>query len=224
MKEVYEGVVYMHQGKTYLVNALDLSGKVALCQEANLKYYTKTRDYTDIHGSNGIFDTIDLSLPNYSYESQVHPYSRELLTAALDLPISCYCAGGTGCPNCVQYQFSAPEKTTKHKREEEGNEKKDWKRKKAEPRTWQRDLQQKYEVNEEKKKGKTNANNKKTKVEEADVLLKKKVKGLEIDDLTYEQLVYVPLIQLKTLIPKIPKNGLGNRAPRKRQAKFPELD
>ncbi|KAF6142882.1 hypothetical protein GIB67_022761 [Kingdonia uniflora] len=38
--EVYEGAVYMHQGKTYLVNALDLLGKVALCQEANLKYYT----------------------------------------------------------------------------------------------------------------------------------------------------------------------------------------
>ncbi|KAF6140055.1 hypothetical protein GIB67_001796 [Kingdonia uniflora] len=219
---VYEGAVYMHQGKTYLVNALDLSGKVALCQEADLKYYTKTRDYTDIHviggdiaypasvgetqhsrttaqthtctvtttwfgffriwqGSNEIFDTVDLSLPNYSYESQavwirvpqsikrkveiqnfsfrgglhaachallnvvplyilcnssdltsecanphdtryyperillydkhpggsgisaqVQPHFRELLTAALDLLISCHCAGGTGCPNCVQ--------------------------------------------------------------------------------------------------------------------------
>ncbi|XP_042476308.1 uncharacterized ATP-dependent helicase YprA [Macadamia integrifolia] len=47
--QVYEGAVYMHQGKTYLVKALDLSTKVALCQEANLKYYTKTRDYTDIN-------------------------------------------------------------------------------------------------------------------------------------------------------------------------------
>ncbi|KAF6145662.1 hypothetical protein GIB67_027186 [Kingdonia uniflora] len=112
-KQVYEGAVYMHQGKTYLVNALDLSGKVALCQEADLKYYTKTLDYTDIHviggdiaypanvgetqhsrttaqahtctvtttwfgffriwqGSNEIFDTVDLSLPNYSYESQMN--------------------------------------------------------------------------------------------------------------------------------------------------------
>lgn len=47
--QVYEGAVYMCQGKTYLVEKLDLSNKVAFCKEADLKYYTKTRDYTDIH-------------------------------------------------------------------------------------------------------------------------------------------------------------------------------
>ncbi|OVA04884.1 Helicase [Macleaya cordata] len=109
--QVYEGAVYMHQGKTYLVKILDLSAKIAFCQEADLKYYTKTRDYTDIHviggdmaypakisesqlskttsqahtckvtttwfgffriqrGSNEIIDSVELSLPQYSYESQ----------------------------------------------------------------------------------------------------------------------------------------------------------
>ncbi|ESW10374.1 hypothetical protein PHAVU_009G203700 [Phaseolus vulgaris] len=109
--QVYEGAVYMCQGKTYLVEKLDLSNKTAFCKEADLKYYTKTRDYTDIHviggnvayplkvetnmfpksnaradvckvtttwfgfyriwrGSNQIFDTVDLALPHYSYESQ----------------------------------------------------------------------------------------------------------------------------------------------------------
>ncbi|KAK3011917.1 hypothetical protein RJ639_013010 [Escallonia herrerae] len=109
--QVYEGAVYMNQGKTYLVNELDLSTKIALCQEADLKYYTKTRDYTDIdviggniayparisnvqfsrtsaqihickitttwfgyrciwRGSNQVFDTVELSLPSHSYESQ----------------------------------------------------------------------------------------------------------------------------------------------------------
>ncbi|KAL2639720.1 hypothetical protein AAZV13_06G185700 [Glycine max] len=47
--QVYEGAVYMYQGKTYLVEKLDLSNKTAFCKEADLKYYTKTRDYTDIH-------------------------------------------------------------------------------------------------------------------------------------------------------------------------------
>ncbi|XAR63838.1 DNA helicase [Bertholletia excelsa] len=47
--QVYDGAVYMHQGKTYLVNELDLSSKIAFCQVADLKYYTKTRDYTDVH-------------------------------------------------------------------------------------------------------------------------------------------------------------------------------
>ncbi|GKU95107.1 hypothetical protein SLEP1_g8507 [Rubroshorea leprosula] len=109
--QVYEGAVYMHQGRTYLVKDLDISKKIAFCEEADLKYYTKTRDYTDIHiiggktayparvskdhhtrttaqantckvtttwfgfrriwrGSNIVFDTVDLSLPSYSYESQ----------------------------------------------------------------------------------------------------------------------------------------------------------
>ena len=39
----------MNQGKTYLVLELNISEKIALCRESNLKYYTKTRDYTDIH-------------------------------------------------------------------------------------------------------------------------------------------------------------------------------
>ncbi|XP_059640822.1 uncharacterized protein LOC132282982 isoform X2 [Cornus florida] len=220
--QVYEGAVYMHQGKTYLVKDLDISSKIALCQKADLKYYTKTRDYTDVHviggdiayparisdiqfprttahansckvtttwfgfrriwrGSNQVFDTVELSLPNYSYESQaawirvpqsiktavenkklsfraglhaaghallnvvplhiicnssdlasecanphdtryvperillydqhpggtgisaqVQPLFTKLLTAALELLISCCCSGDTGCPNCVQ--------------------------------------------------------------------------------------------------------------------------
>ncbi|KAL4584143.1 hypothetical protein LXL04_008733 [Taraxacum kok-saghyz] len=109
--QIYEGAVYMHQGKTYLVKNLNLSTKTASCQEADLKYYTKTRDYTDIEvvgghiaypvtipniqfsktsaqsnpckvtttwfgfrriwkGSNTVFDTVDLSLPSYTYESR----------------------------------------------------------------------------------------------------------------------------------------------------------
>ncbi|KAL8042408.1 hypothetical protein ABFX02_09G048500 [Erythranthe guttata] len=108
--QVYEGAVYMNQGKTYLVNHLDLSSKTAWCQLADVNYYTKTRDYTDIHviggdiayparitdhqftttaqtntckvttswfgfrriwrKSNQVLDTVELSLPDYSYESQ----------------------------------------------------------------------------------------------------------------------------------------------------------
>ncbi|GAB2270171.1 hypothetical protein Dimus_005078 [Dionaea muscipula] len=73
--QVYEGAVYMNQGRYYLVKKLDLSSKVAFCQEADLKYYTKTRDYTDIHVIGGDVAyaanaTVELSLPKYSYESQ----------------------------------------------------------------------------------------------------------------------------------------------------------
>ncbi|KAL8143605.1 hypothetical protein V2J09_016637 [Rumex salicifolius] len=102
--QVYEGAVYLNQGNIYLVQELNLSSKIAICQRADLKYYTKTRDYTDIdviggdttsnlisttaqaHScsvtttwfgffriwkrSNEIFDTVELSLPKFTYESQ----------------------------------------------------------------------------------------------------------------------------------------------------------
>ncbi|XP_016493149.2 uncharacterized protein LOC107812528 isoform X2 [Nicotiana tabacum] len=109
--QVYEGANYMNQGKTYLVKELDVANRIAWCQRADLKYYTKTRDYTDVHvtganfaypaittslclprttaqahscrvtttwfgfrkiwkKSNQVFDTVELSLPNYTYETQ----------------------------------------------------------------------------------------------------------------------------------------------------------
>lgn len=46
---MYEGAVYLHQGHNYLVKELNIPDKIAFCEKANLKYYTKTRDYTDIH-------------------------------------------------------------------------------------------------------------------------------------------------------------------------------
>ncbi|KAF6142244.1 hypothetical protein GIB67_012093 [Kingdonia uniflora] len=104
--------------------------------------------------------------------------------------------------------------------------KEDGKKKKAEPRTWQ----QKYKKIGEKKKGKgewqkkSNASKKNKKAEEADVPLKKKVKGTKKEAFTDEQFDHVPLIQLKTLIPKILKKGLAKRVPRKRRAEFPKLE
>ncbi|XP_010318873.1 uncharacterized protein [Solanum lycopersicum] len=109
--QVYEGANYMNQGKTYLVKELDVTNRIAWCQRADLKYYTKTRDYTDVEvtganfayparttslqlprttaqaqscrvtttwfgfrkiwkKSNQVFDTVELSLPNYTYETQ----------------------------------------------------------------------------------------------------------------------------------------------------------
>lgn len=37
------------QGRTYLCKKLDLGSKVATVRSADLKYYTKTRDFTDVH-------------------------------------------------------------------------------------------------------------------------------------------------------------------------------
>lgn len=42
------GVVVL-QGRTYLCKKLDLATKVATVRAADLKYYTKTRDFTDVH-------------------------------------------------------------------------------------------------------------------------------------------------------------------------------
>ncbi|KAF6151073.1 hypothetical protein GIB67_042408 [Kingdonia uniflora] len=80
---------------------------------------------------------------------------------------------------------------------------------------------EKEEGGAENKKGKGEWQKK---VEEADVPnKKKKVEGTKKEALIEEQFDHVPLIQLKALIPKIPKKGLANRVPRKRRVQFPEL-
>lgn len=63
----------MRQGKTYLVKDLDLSAKTAWCQEADLKYYTKTRDYTDIKVLGG--DIVCLSLHRTTSSRSYLPFS-----------------------------------------------------------------------------------------------------------------------------------------------------
>ncbi|KAF6139892.1 hypothetical protein GIB67_009739, partial [Kingdonia uniflora] len=113
-----------------------------------------------------------------------------------------------------QYQFSTLEKIVKRKREG-GNEKEDGKWKKAEPRTWQRDLQQKYQKIEEKKKYKgewqknSNANKKNKKAEEADVPLKKKVEGTKIEDFSDEQFDHNIQSTIENLLQQVtPGEGL----------------
>ena len=51
--EVYEGAVYLHQGRTYLCTKLDLGRRLAIVRPADLKYYTKIRDFTDVHVTGG---------------------------------------------------------------------------------------------------------------------------------------------------------------------------
>ena len=41
------------QGRTYLCKKLDLESKVAIVRPADLKYYTKVRDFCDVHVTGG---------------------------------------------------------------------------------------------------------------------------------------------------------------------------
>lgn len=47
--EVYDGAVYLWQGRPHLCKGLDLNGRIATVRPADIKYYTKMRDYTDVH-------------------------------------------------------------------------------------------------------------------------------------------------------------------------------
>ena len=46
--EVYEGAVFMHQGRSFLVNEVDHTSKIAKVSEANVDWSTKQRDFTDV--------------------------------------------------------------------------------------------------------------------------------------------------------------------------------
>ena len=43
------GTLCPAQGRTYLCKRLDLGARVATVRPADLKYYTKTRDFTDVY-------------------------------------------------------------------------------------------------------------------------------------------------------------------------------
>ena len=62
----------MLQGRTYLCKKLDLGQKVATVRAADLKYYTKTRDFTDVHvvGGHTAYPVMVWQLP-----FAVHPAS-----------------------------------------------------------------------------------------------------------------------------------------------------
>ncbi|EFJ42855.1 hypothetical protein VOLCADRAFT_97014 [Volvox carteri f. nagariensis] len=51
--QVYDGAVYLFQGRPYLCRQLNLGERVALVRRADVKYYTKIRDFTDVHVTGG---------------------------------------------------------------------------------------------------------------------------------------------------------------------------
>jgi DEAD/DEAH box helicase domain-containing protein len=46
--QVHTGAVYLHQGDTYLVNKLDLETRTAFVEAADLNYYTRTTELSDL--------------------------------------------------------------------------------------------------------------------------------------------------------------------------------
>jgi len=47
--QVYPGAIYLHQGESYLVKELDLSGHTAYAVPTSAAYYTQAKDITDLH-------------------------------------------------------------------------------------------------------------------------------------------------------------------------------
>lgn len=45
----YDGAIYMSQGQTYIVKSVDYSSRIARVSLTDVKYYTATIDYTDVH-------------------------------------------------------------------------------------------------------------------------------------------------------------------------------
>lgn len=52
--QVYEGGIYLNQGKQYLVKKLDLENRAAYVRRSRLGYYTATRDYTEVCVKGGV--------------------------------------------------------------------------------------------------------------------------------------------------------------------------
>ncbi|MDD4984849.1 MAG: DEAD/DEAH box helicase [Dehalococcoidales bacterium] len=47
--QIHPGAIYLHQGESYLVTRLDLSGRTAYAEPTDAAYYTQTKETTDLH-------------------------------------------------------------------------------------------------------------------------------------------------------------------------------
>ena len=82
------------QGRSYLCKRLDLRTKTAVVRPADLKYYTKTRDYTDISITGG----------QLAYPLKVGAYSCEGLSAGWGM----LCSGQRGLSFCWGASWPPP--------------------------------------------------------------------------------------------------------------------
>ncbi|WIA12038.1 hypothetical protein OEZ85_012117 [Tetradesmus obliquus] len=60
--EIYDGAIYMYQGRTYICTSLSLETRVAQVKPIDVRWYTR--------GSGQVFDAIDLFLPDTQFETQ----------------------------------------------------------------------------------------------------------------------------------------------------------
>lgn len=80
--QVYEGAVYMQQGKKFLCTHLDTHNRVAKVRRADLKYYTSIRQHTDVSvtgGQSGCAYPERPILPSNETSSMVVPYGSSAL-------------------------------------------------------------------------------------------------------------------------------------------------
>ncbi len=81
--EIHEGAVYLHQGESYLVLALDVGARTATCRLADVQYYTQARDITDIHVLRTIVErtagTTTVSFGEVEVQRTVVGYRRKAL-------------------------------------------------------------------------------------------------------------------------------------------------
>jgi len=47
--QVHPGAIYLHQGESYLVTELDITGRTAYAEPTDVAYYTQCKDFTDLH-------------------------------------------------------------------------------------------------------------------------------------------------------------------------------
>ncbi|MEX2289937.1 MAG: DEAD/DEAH box helicase [Mycobacteriales bacterium] len=93
----HEGAVYLHQGESWLVDALDLDAAVALVHAEEPDYATSARDVTDLSvvdalrvsshdGVELVFGTVDVTNQVVSYLKKRHGSGEVLGEEPLDLP------------------------------------------------------------------------------------------------------------------------------------------
>jgi DEAD/DEAH box helicase domain-containing protein len=81
--QVYDGAVYMFQGKTYLCSSLDFASRVALVKRSDyIKYYTRIVDFKDVSVVGGNNAYLTPRMLEGSKPGSDHPINQELSSSA----------------------------------------------------------------------------------------------------------------------------------------------
>ncbi|KAK6148636.1 hypothetical protein DH2020_019548 [Rehmannia glutinosa] len=108
--QVYEGAVYMNQGKTYLVKHLDISSKIAWCQQADVKFMKELDGTLKLAFLIHLLENFPFAadtIRSSSFQNDLHELRLSSISYMLDFVFCCLSNLDLHCSNSGRHSTEA---------------------------------------------------------------------------------------------------------------------